>query len=196
MRSNIPISEARTSDEYRRCLFPGIASDELLVAYLKGKTIADVGSGDTPFHNCTLVTVVTSGCKEAVFHCIDPQYTTAYANSRKSTMLHPDAHAILLKGTGENLPLSNESLDVYLSLFLFPWHVETPTTALAFIEEMGRTLKKNAEARMYPMGPDQKYLLFGYAEVRSAIDSLFDHHIFPIPKPSNHHWDAIKFTKK
>lgn len=153
------ISTGRPFAFYRTVFFDG-ASEEAVLASLRGKTVVDVGCGLTPH----MADSMFQACRRAGvdFYGVDPKLGGGFklgpfdwlkAGLTGSRAI-PDRNAPgldkALRGSADALPFADASVDIVLcSWLLFAWIREEPLLG-AILREFHRVLKPGGTARIFP----------------------------------------------
>ncbi|MEO0369724.1 MAG: methyltransferase domain-containing protein [Pseudomonadota bacterium] len=151
---------ARPFSHYRKIFYSDIREDKLLQD-IKGKVIADVGCGYTPFADDSMF----RKCYEAgiEFYAIDPmlggdinigvpeRLLARSMGSAGAFTLEPPGFEKAIAASAEDLPFEAESIDEILcSYLLFVWITDQEALA-KILGEFLRVLKPGGVARIYPL---------------------------------------------
>ena len=165
---------ARTAEEYRKDLFPEFYSEESLLQYLSGKTVADIGSGATHKNPYSLANVIIRhpekhikffgiepkvgvqkykskisrrGFEEGLMEHLNRFVVTGFSEIKRGT----PAEKNVISAKAENLPIAEGKLDLLLSDYFFPLWVGDDDQALTMLMEFTKSLKLGGEIRLGPI---------------------------------------------
>ena len=158
--SPFPIVSTGRSFEYYRKIFFENKSEHQVLTELKGKVIADIGCGLTPYVSDSMFQACRR--KDIAFYGIDPKLENGFKFGLLDMLkvrivgggekIDPDARG-LEKGIGtlaDDLPFDDDSVDLVLSNYaMYAW-INDDAILEGIFEEFHRVLKPGGKVMIYP----------------------------------------------
>jgi len=179
---NLPvISTGRSFGFYRKMFFENQSESQVMNS-LKGKVIADVGCGLTPYVSDSMF----QACRrEGVdFYGVDPKLAEGFKFGPFDKVkvrlvggrgrINPDAKG-LEKGLGtlaDDLPFENDAVDLILSSYLLYAWIDDETILESIFREFHRVLKPGGQIKIFPTPHIDSLQIYnsGFADILSEFE--------------------------